>query len=95
MRSNAPAIVFALEPEALEDEEPSYTPVEEPGITLVAETEQDEHLPEMDEIQPAPIPTLSPDAAEEEIAEVGDNETEEPPFILLEEMKLGMKMLNL
>ena len=87
--ANAPAIVFALEPEALEDEEPSYTPVEEPGITLVAETEQDEHLPEMDEIQPAPIPTLSPDAAEEEIAEVGDNETEEPPFYSLGGSEVG------
>ncbi|MEL0158047.1 MAG: cell division protein FtsZ [Deltaproteobacteria bacterium] len=87
--ANAPAIVFALEPEALEDEEPSYTPVEEPGITLVAETEQDEHLPEMDEIQPAPIPTLSPDVAEEEIAEVGDNETEEPPFYSLGGNEVG------
>ena len=87
--ANAPAIVFALEPEALEDEEPSYTPVEEPGITLVAETEQDEHLPEMDEIQPVPIPTLSPDAAEEEIAEVGDNETEEPPFYSLGGNEVG------
>ena len=87
--ANAPAIVFALEPEVLEDEEPSYTPVEEPGITLVAETEQDEHLPEMDEIQPAPIPTLSPDAAEEEIAEVGDNETEEPPFYSLGGNEVG------
>ena len=87
--ANAPAIVFALEPEALEDEEPSYTPVEEPGITLVAETEQDEHLPEMDEIQPAPIPTLSPNVAEEEIAEVGDNETEEPPFYSLGGNEVG------
>ena len=87
--ANAPAIVFALEPEVLQDEEPSYTPVEEPGITLVAETEQDEHLPEMDEIQPAPIPTLSPDAAEEEIAEVGDNETEEPPFYSLGGSEVG------
>lgn len=87
--ANAPAIVFALEPEVLEDEEPSYTPVEEPGITLVAETEQDEHLPEMDEIQPAPIPTLSPDEAEEEIAEVGDNETEEPPFYSLGGNEVG------
>ena len=87
--ANAPAIVFALEPEVLEDEEPSYTPVEEPGITLVAETEQDEHLPETDEIQPAPIPTLSPDEAEEEIAEVGDNETEEPPFYSLGGNEVG------
>ena len=87
--ANAPAIVFALEPEVLEDEEPSYTPVEEPGITLVAETEKDEHLPEMDEIQPAPIPTLSADAAEEEIAEVGDNETEEPPFYSLGGNEVG------
>ena len=87
--ANAPAIVFALEPEVLEDEEPSYKPVEEPGITLVAETEQDEHLPEMDEIQPAPIPTLSADAAEEEIAEVGDNETEEPPFYSLGGNEVG------
>ena len=87
--SKAPAIVFALEPEALEDEEPSYTPVEEPGITLVAETEQDEHLPEMDEIQPAPIPTLSPNVAEEEIAGVGDNETEEPPFYSLGGNEVG------
>ena len=87
--ANAPAIVFALEPEVLEDEEPSYTPVEEPGITLVAETEKDEHLPEMDEIQPAPIPTLSPNVAEEEIAEVGDNETEEPPFYSLGGNEVG------
>ncbi|MGB0296006.1 MAG: cell division protein FtsZ [bacterium] len=87
--ANAPAIVFALEPEVLEDEEPSYTPVEEPGITLVAETEQDEHLPETDEIQPAPIPTLSPNVAEEEIAEVGDNETEEPPFYSLGGNEVG------
>ena len=87
--ANAPAIVFALEPEALEDVEPSYTPVEEPGITLVAETEQDEHLPEMDEIQPAPIPTLSLDAAEKEIAEVGDDETEEPPFYSLGGSEVG------
>ena len=87
--ANAPAIVFALEPEVLEDEEPFYTPVEEPGITLVAETEQDEHLPETDEIQPAPIPTLSPNVAEEEIAEVGDNETEEPPFYSLGGNEVG------
>ena len=87
--ANAPAIVFALEPEVLEDEEPSYTPVEEPGITLVAETEQDEHLPEMDEIQPAPIPTLSPNVAEEEIAGVGDDETEEPPFYSLGGSEVG------
>ena len=87
--ANAPAIVFALEPEVLEDEEPSYTPVEEPEITLVAETEQDEHLPEMDEIQPAPIPTLSPNVAEEEIAGVGDDETEEPPFYSLGGSEVG------
>lgn len=87
--ANAPAIVFALEPEVLEDEEPFYTPVEEPGITLVAETEQDEHLPEMDEIQPAPIPTPSPNVAEEEIAGVGDNETEEPPFYSLGGNEVG------
>ena len=87
--ANAPAIVFALEPEVIEDVEPSYTPVEEPGITLVAETEQDEHLPEMDEIQPAPIPTLSLDAAEKEIAEVGDYETEEPPFYSLGGSEVG------
>ena len=87
--ANAPAIVFALETEVIEDVEPSYTPVEEPGITLVAETEQDEHLPEMDEIQPAPIPTLSLDAAEKEIAEVGDYETEEPPFYSLGGSEVG------
>ena len=87
--ANAPAIVFALEPEVIEDVEPSYTPVEEPGITLVAETEQDEHLPEMDEIQPAPIPTLSLDAAEKEIVEVGDDETEEPPFYSLGGSEVG------
>ena len=87
--ANAPAIVFALEPKVIEDEEPSYTPVEEPGITLVAETEQDEHLPEMDEIQPAPIPTLSLDAAEKEIVEVGDDETEEPPFYSLGGSEVG------
>ncbi len=87
--ANAPAIVFALEPEVIEDVEPSYKPVEEPGITLVAETEQDEHLPEMDEIQPAPIPTLSLDAAEKEIAEVGDDETEEPPFYSLGGSEVG------
>ena len=87
--ANAPAIVFALETEVIEDVEPSYTPVEEPGITLVAETEQDEHLPEMDEIQPAPIPTLSLDAAEKEIAEVGDDETEKPPFYSLGGSEVG------
>ena len=87
--ANAPAIVFALEPEVIEDVDPSYTPVEEPGITLVAETEQDEHLPEMDEIQPAPIPTLSLDAAEKEIVEVGDDETEEPPFYSLGGSEVG------
>ena len=81
--AKAPAIIFALEPEVIEDEEPSYTHVEEPGITLVAETEQDEHLPEIDEMQPAPTPTLSLDAAEKEITEVGDDETEEPPFYSL------------
>ena len=48
--ANAPAIVFALEPKVIEDEEPSYTPVEEPGINLVAETEQGERLPETDKI---------------------------------------------
>ena len=87
--ANAPAIVFALETEVIEDVEPSYTPVEEPGITLVAETEQDEHLPEMDEIQPAPIPTPSLDAAAKEIAEVGDDETEEPPFYSLGGSEVG------
>ena len=87
--ANAPAIVFALETEVIEDVEPSYTPVEEPGITLVAETEQDEHLPEMDEIQPAPIPTLSLDAAEKKIVEVGDDETEEPPFYSLGGSEVG------
>ncbi|MEC8255370.1 MAG: cell division protein FtsZ [SAR324 cluster bacterium] len=88
-KANSPAIVFALEPEVIEDVEPSYTPVEEPGITLVAETEQDEHLPEMDEIQPAPIPTLSLDAAEKEIVEVGEDETEEPPFYSLGGSEVG------
>ena len=88
-KANSPAIVFALEPEVIEDVEPSYTPVEEPGITLVAETEQDEHLPEMDEIQPAPIPTLSLDAAEKKIVEVGDDETEEPPFYSLGGSEVG------
>ena len=87
--ANAPAIVFALEPEVIEDEDPSYMPVEEPGITLVAETEQDEHLPEMDEIQPAPIPTVSLDAAEEEIPKVGDDEPEEPPFYSLGGSEVG------
>ena len=87
--ANAPAIVFALEPEVIEDVEPSYTPVEEPGITLVAETEQDEHLPEMDEIQPGPISTLSLDSAEKEILEVGDDETEEPPFYSLGGSEVG------
>ncbi len=89
--ANAPAIVFALEPEVIEDEDTSYTPLEEPGITLVAETEQDEHLPERDEIQPATIPTLSLDAAEEEIPEVGDDEPEEPPFYSLGGSEVGDK----
>ena len=83
--ANAPAIVFALETEVIEDVEPSYTPLEEPRITLVAETEQDE----MDEIQPAPIPTLSLDAAEKEIVEVGEDETEEPPFYSLGGSEVG------
>ena len=88
--AKAPAIIFALEPEVIKDEEPSYyTHVEEPGITLVAETEQDEHLPEIDEMQPALTPTLSLDAAEKEIAEVGDDETEEPPFYSLGEGEVG------
>ncbi|MFZ9066526.1 MAG: cell division protein FtsZ, partial [bacterium] len=78
-----PGIVFALEPEEIEEEESSFAPVEEPRITLVAETEQEEPLPEMDEIRPEPIPTLSLDAAEEEIPEIADDESEEPAFYSL------------
>ena len=81
--ANAPAIVFALEPEVIGDEEPSYTPVEKPGINLVAETEQGECSPEIDEIKPVPTPNLSIHAAEEDIPEVGDYEPEEPPFYSL------------
>jgi len=84
-----PGIVFALEPEEIEEEESSFAPVEEPRITLVAETEQEEPLPEMDEIRPEPIPTLSLDAAEEEIPESADDESEEPAFYSLGGSEVG------
>jgi cell division protein FtsZ len=84
-----PGIVFALEPEESEEEESSFAPVEEPRITLVAETEQEEPLPEMDEIRPEPIPTLSLDAAEEEIPEIVDDESEEPAFYSLGGSEVG------
>ncbi|MGA1125959.1 MAG: cell division protein FtsZ [bacterium] len=84
-----PGIVFALEPEEIEEEESSFAPVEEPRITLVAETEQEEPLPEMDEIRPEPIPTLSLDAAEEEIPEIVDDESEEPAFYSLGGSEVG------
>ena len=85
-----PGIVFALEPEEIEEEEESsFAPVEEPRITLVAETEQEEPLPEMDEIRPEPIPTLSLDAAEEEIPEIVDDESEEPAFYSLGGSEVG------
>ena len=84
-----PGIVFALEPEEIEEEESSFAPVEEPRITLVAETEQEEPLPEMDEIRPEPIPTLSLDAAEEEIPEIADDESEEPAFYSLGGSEVG------
>jgi cell division protein FtsZ len=84
-----PGIVFTLEPEEIEEEESSFAPVEEPRITLVAETEQEEPLPEMDEIRPEPIPTLSLDAAEEEIPEIADDESEEPAFYSLGGSEVG------
>ncbi|MGA0260594.1 MAG: cell division protein FtsZ [bacterium] len=84
-----PGIVFALEPEEIEEEESSFAPVEEPRITLVPETEQEEPLPEMDEIRPEPIPTLSLDAAEEEIPEIADDESEEPAFYSLGGSEVG------
>ncbi|MGA1537019.1 MAG: cell division protein FtsZ [bacterium] len=84
-----PGIVFALEPEEIEEEESSFAPVEEPRITLVAETGQEEPLPEMDEIRPEPIPTLSLDAAEEEIPEIVDDESEEPAFYSLGGSEVG------
>ena len=84
-----PGIVFALEPEEIEEEESSFAPVEEPRITLVAETGQEEPLPEMDEIRPEPIPTLSLDAAEEEIPEIADDESEEPAFYSLGGSEVG------
>ncbi len=84
-----PGIVFALEPEEIEEEESSFAPVEEPRITLVAETEQEEPLPEMDEIRPELIPTLSLDAAEEEIPEIVDDESEEPAFYSLGGSEVG------
>ncbi|MGA1117950.1 MAG: cell division protein FtsZ [bacterium] len=84
-----PGIVFALEPEEIEEEESSFAPVEEPRITLVTETEQEEPLPEMDEIRPEPIPTLSLDAAEEEIPEIVDDESEEPAFYSLGGSEVG------
>jgi len=84
-----PGIVFALEPEEIEEEESSFAPVEEPRITLVPETEQEEPLPEMDEIRPEPIPTLSLDAAEEEIPEIVDDESEEPAFYSLGGSEVG------
>ena len=84
-----PGIVFAPEPEVIEEEESSFAPVEEPRITLVAETEQEEPLPEMDEIRPEPIPTLSLDAAEEEIPEIVDDKSEEPAFYSLGGSEVG------
>ncbi|MGA1136709.1 MAG: cell division protein FtsZ, partial [bacterium] len=84
-----PGIVFALEPEEIEEEESSFAPVEEPRITLVAETGQEEPLPEMDEIRPEPIPTLSLDAAEEEIPEIADDESEDPAFYSLGGSEVG------
>ncbi len=85
-----PGIVFAPEPEVIEEEEESsFAPLEEPRITLVAETEQEEPLPEMDEIRPEPIPTLSLDAAEEEIPEIADDESEEPAFYSLGGSEVG------
>ncbi len=84
-----PGIVFAPEPEVIEEEESSFAPVEEPRIILVAETEQEEPLPEMDEIRPEPIPTLSLDAAEEEIPEIVDDESEEPAFYSLGGSEVG------
>ncbi len=87
--ANTPGIVFALEPEEIEEEESSFAPLEEPRITLVAETEQEEPHPEMDEIQPEPIPTQSLDAAEEEIPEIADNESEEPAFYSLGGSEVG------
>ena len=86
---NTPAIAFALEPEVIEEEESSFAPAEEPRISFVAETEQDEHLLEKNEIQPEPIPTLSLDAAEEGIPEVADDESKEPPFYSLGGSEVG------
>ncbi len=82
---NTPGIVFALEPEEIEEEESSFAPLEEPRITLVAETEQEE----LDEIQPEPMSTQSPDAAEEEIPVIADDESEEPAFYSLGGSEVG------
>ena len=85
-----PGIVFAAEPEVIEEEEESsFAPLEEPRIILVAETELDEPLPEVDEIRPEPIPNLSLDAAEGEIPEIADDESEEPAFYSLGGSEVG------
>jgi cell division protein FtsZ len=89
IEANTPGIVFALEPEEIEEDESSFAPLEEPKITLVAATEQDELHPEIDEIRPEPIPTLILNAAEEEIREIADDESEEPAFYSLGGSEVG------
>ncbi len=89
IETNTPGIVFALEPEEIEEDESSFAPLEEPKITLVAAIEQDELHPEIDEIRPEPIPTLSLNAAEEEIREIADDESEEPAFYSLGGSEVG------
>ena len=84
-----PAIVFVPEKEVNVEEDSSFTPAEEPAITLVAEVEQNKHTPEKNEIQPGPIHALSLDDTEEETAKIGDDESEEPPFYSLGGSEVG------
>ncbi len=84
-----PAIVFVPEKEVNVEEDSSFTPAEEPAITLVAEVGQNKHTPEKNEIQPGPIHALSLDDTEKETAKIGDDESEEPPFYSLGGSEVG------
>ena len=83
------AIVFGPAPKSSIEGDSSFATSEEPRITLVTKVEQNECVSEMDEIQPEPIPALSLDATVEEIPEIGDSESEEPPFYSLGGSEVG------
>jgi hypothetical protein len=82
-------IVFAPAPEVSVERDSSFATLEEPRITLVTKVEQNVCKLEMDEIQPEPIPALSLDATVEEIPEIRDGESEEPPFYSLGGSEVG------